>query len=165
MRINRQIVSMPLSAAFGILPPMPATWESRDLPVLKAAVELYEEKGRGPRVSAIEERTGFDHDTVQRALRVLYTEPYFEQVRTASGAGFIVVGKPTSAALRVAGQWPTPETQVERLIAAFEAAADDESRPKEERSRAKQVGLLLTGALSQVAIGALGGAGGNMLTG
>ncbi|MCU1698974.1 MAG: hypothetical protein JWR34_5037 [Mycobacterium sp.] len=148
-----------------ILQHMPATWESRDLPVLKAAVELYEEKGRGPRVSAIEVRTGFDHETVQRALRVLYTEPYFEEVATASGVGFIVVGKLTSAALRVAGQWPTPETQVERLIAAFQAAASDESRSDEERSRAKQVGLWLTGALSQVAIGALGGAGGNLMTG
>lgn len=156
---------MPLSVSFGILPRMPATWESRDLPVLKAAVELFEEKGRGPRVSAIQARTGFDNDTIQRALRVLYTEPYFEEVRTASGVGFINVGKPTSAALRVAGQWPTPETQVERLIAAFQAAADDESRPEEERSRARQVGLWLAGALSQVAIGALGGAGGNMLTG
>ncbi|MGH3584470.1 MAG: hypothetical protein ACRDUB_22975 [Mycobacterium sp.] len=76
-----------------------------------------------------------------------------------------MVGKPTSAALRVAGQWPTPEAQVERLIVAFQAAADDESRSEEERSRAKQVGLWLAGALSQVAIGALGGAGGNMLTG
>lgn len=149
----------------GILPRMPSTWESRDLPVLKAAVELYEEKGRGPRVSAIAARTGFDQDTVQRALRLLYTEPYFEEVSTASGVGFIIVGKPTSAALRVAGQWPTPETQVERLIAAFQAAADDESRPDEERSRAQQVGLWLTGTLSKIAIGALGGAGGNLMTG
>jgi hypothetical protein len=154
-----------VSVGSGILQHMPSTWESRDLPVLKAAVELYEEKGRGPRVSAIAARAGFDEDTVQRALRVLYTEPYFEDVRTASGAGFIVVGKPTSAALRVAGQWPTPETQVERLIAAFHAAAEDESRPEEERSRAEKVGLWLAGALSQVAIGALGGAGGNLLTG
>ena len=61
--------------------------------------------------------------------------------------------------------WPSPEVQLERLIAGFEAAAADESRPEEERSRAKQVGLWLTGALSQIAIGALGGAGGNLMTG
>ncbi|OBF42818.1 hypothetical protein A5719_10255 [Mycolicibacterium peregrinum] len=144
---------------------MPDTWESRDLPVLKAVVDLYEEKGRGPRVTAIEARTGFDNDTIQRALRVLYTEPYFEEVSTASGIGWIIVGKPTSAALRVAGQWPTPENQVERLIAAFQAVAADESRPEEERSRATKIGLWLTGALQQVAIGALGGAGGNLING
>ncbi|MCA4727383.1 hypothetical protein [Mycolicibacterium fortuitum] len=144
---------------------MPDTWESRDLPVLKAVVELYEEGGRGPKVSAIEDRTGFDHDTVQRALRALYTEPYFEEGKGAWGPGLLMVGKPTSSALRVAGQWPTPENQVERLIAAFQAVAADESRPDEERSRATKIGLWLTGALQQVAIGALGGAGGNLING
>lgn len=144
---------------------MPDTWASRDLPVLKAAVELYEENGRGPRVSAIEARTGFDHDTVQRALRALYTEPYFEQGKGSWGAGLLMVGTPTSAALRVAGQWPSPETQLERLIAALEAAADDDARPEQERSRFKQAALWLGGTASQIAIGALGGAGGNMMTG
>jgi outer membrane protein assembly factor BamA len=141
------------------------TWHNRDLPVLKAAVGLYEEKGRGPRVSAIEARTGFDQETVQRALRALYSEPYFEEVRTASGVGFIVVGRPTSAALRVAGQWPTPEAQLERMVAALEAASDDDARPERDRSRFKQAALWLGGAASQVAIGALRGAGGNVMTG
>ncbi len=141
------------------------TWNNRDLPVLKAAVELYEEKGRGPRVSAVEERTGFDPDTVQRALRALYSEPYFEEVRMASGVGYIMVGKPTSAALRVAGQWPTPEAQLERMVAALEAAANDEGRDEEERSRFQQAKLTLKGAAYQIAIGALGGAGGNLVTG
>jgi hypothetical protein len=70
-----------------------------------------------------------------------------------------VVGPPTSAALRVAGAVPSPEVQLERLIAAFEIVAADKSRLQEERSRAKQVGLWLTGAPSHVAIGALTGAG------
>ncbi|MFN3002214.1 hypothetical protein [Mycolicibacterium wolinskyi] len=82
-----------------------------------------------------------------------------------SNGGIQWVGEPTGAALRVVGQWPTPETQLERLIAAFQAAAEDQSRPEEERSRAQKVGLWLTGALSQVAIGALGGAGGNLING
>ncbi|MFN3002213.1 hypothetical protein [Mycolicibacterium wolinskyi] len=43
---------------------MADTWESRDLPVLKAAVELYEEEGLGPTASDIEARTGFDEETV-----------------------------------------------------------------------------------------------------
>lgn len=55
--------------------------------------------------------------------------------------------------------------QLQRLIEAFEAVAADESRPEEERSRAKKIGLWLTGALQQVAIGALSGAGGNLMTG
>lgn len=141
------------------------TWTNRDLPVLRAAVELYEEHGRGPRVSAIEARTGFDTDTVQRALRALYTEPFFEKSAGSWGGGMIMVGAPTSEALRVAGQWPSPEGQLERLIAAIEDAAEDSTRQDEERSRLGQLALSLRGAAYQIAVGALGGAGGNMMTG
>jgi hypothetical protein len=144
---------------------MTDTWATRDLPVLRAAVELYDEQGRPPRSTDLERVTGFDKETVQRALRALYSEPFFEPGVESSGNRIIFVGNPTSSALRVVGQWPSPEVQLERLVAAFEAVAADESRPEEERSRAKQVGLWLTGALSQIAIGALGGAGGNLMTG
>ena len=135
------------------------------MPVLRAAVDIYEQTGRTIKPREIEQKTGFDEETVQRALRSLSRQPYFEKTTGTWGWGTLLVGAPTADALRVAGQWPTPENQLERLIAAFEAVAADEARPEEERSRAKQVGLWLTGALSQVAIGALGGAGGNMLSG
>lgn len=141
------------------------TWETRDLPVLKAAVEIFDRTGHNASAAELEAACGVDKETVQRALRALYREPFFEEGMTAWGGDILAVGSPTSAALRVAGQWPSPEVQLERLIAAFEAVAADEARPEEERSRAKQVGLWLTGALSQVAIGALGGAGGNLLSG
>lgn len=133
--------------------------------MLKAVVELFEATGRGPRVTDVARKVGFDAETVERALRALYTEPYFEKPMGSWQKQFIFVGAPTSAALRIAGQWPTPEGQLERLIAAFEAVAADNTCPEEERSRAEKVGLWLTGALSQVAIGALGGAGGNLMTG
>lgn len=141
------------------------TWESRDLPVLKAAVQLYDEKGRPSRATDIERATGFDKDTVQRALRALYSEPFFERGVESSGNQIIIVGNPTSAALRVAGQWPSPEALLDRLLAALQAAADDEDRPEEERSKFKQAILTLRGAAWQVALGALSGAGGNLLTG
>lgn len=140
------------------------TWTTRDLPVLKAAVELFEENGRGPRASDIAARTGFDEKTVQRGLRALYPEPYFEEGLEARRQ-IVLVGTPTGDALRVAGQWPSPEAQLERLIGALEAAADDESRQPEERSRFKQIALSLRGVAYQIAIGALGGAGGNLLSG
>lgn len=152
--------------ALGILAAMTEdTWHNRDLPVLKAVVARYEQTGRGPRPAALEAATAFDGETVQRALRALYREPYFEKGQKNAGGDILIVGAPTSAALRIAGQWPTPEGQLERLIAAFEAVAADEARPEEERSRAAKLGLWLTGTLSQVAIGALGGAGGNLMTG
>ncbi|UQX10100.1 hypothetical protein [Candidatus Mycobacterium methanotrophicum] len=64
----------------------------------------------------------------------------------------------------MAGQWPTPENMLERLIAALEAAGEDESVAEPERSKLKQVALGLRGAAYQVAIGALASAGGHMLS-
>ncbi|MFN3002211.1 hypothetical protein [Mycolicibacterium wolinskyi] len=144
---------------------MTDTWTTRDLPVLRAAVEIFDRTGRNPSAAELGAACGFDKDTVQRALRALYREPFFEEGMTAWSGDILAVGPPTSAALRVAGQWPSPEAQVERLIAALEAAADDESRQPEERSRFRQIALSLRGAAWQVAIGALGGAGGNLMTG
>ena len=143
------------------------TWTNRDLPVLRAIVDLFEEEEDegGIQPWEIQQRTGFDEYTVRKALRALNRRPYFEDSQVIGSGEIWMVGPPTAEALRVAGQWPSPEAQLERLIAAFEAVAADESRPEEERSRAKQVGLWLAGALSQVAIGALGGAGGDMISG
>ncbi|MCA2244757.1 hypothetical protein JF781_20565 [Mycobacterium sp. WUMAC-067] len=75
----------------------------------------------------------------------------------------IAVGPPMGNAYQLAGAWPTPETRLERLIAALEAVAADETRDDPERSKAKQATLWLGDTLSRIAIGALGGAGGHML--
>jgi hypothetical protein len=141
------------------------TWNNRDLPVLRAVVDIYDRTGRTMRTSAIEQECGLDEETVQRALRALNREPYFEKVTVASGGLILLVGAPTGAAFRVAGQWPSPEGLLERMVAALEIAANDESRDDEERSRFRQVILTLRGAAYQVAIGALGDAGGNLMTG
>lgn len=120
------------------------------MPVLRAAVELYDQTGRNPSAAELEAACGFDRDTVQRALRALYREPFFEEGMTDWSGNILAVGPPTSASLRVAGQWPSPEVQLDRLIAALLAAADDEERPEEERGRFKQAALWLGGAASQI---------------
>ena len=52
------------------------TWTTRDLPVLRAVVDIYDTTGRSIiRARDIETATGFDKDTVQRALRALNTHP------------------------------------------------------------------------------------------
>ena len=140
-------------------------WESCDLPVLKAVVRFYDETGKTPGQRWIQRSTGLDENTVRRALRALHCEPFFEGSATKANGEYFHIGTPTGAALRAAERWPSPEAQVARIVAAFEAAAANETLPDEERSRAKTVGLLLAGTLSKIAIGALGGAGGNMITG
>jgi hypothetical protein len=140
------------------------TWTNRDLPVLKAVVEIYDQTGH-VRASDVERALGLDRDTVQRALRALYTAPYFEEGTATASGDYVFVGPPTGDAYRVAGKWPTPENMLERLIAALEAAGDDETVAEPERSKLKQIALGLRGAAYQVAIGALSGAGGHMLSG
>ena len=135
--------------------------------MLQAVVDIYDDSGAYlTRATAVERRTGLDHDTVQRALRRLNSGPsYFEKVVDASGGEIIMVGPPTADALRVAGAWPSPEQLLQRLITALETAADDDTRAPEERSKFKQAAAYLGSFATQVAIGALGGAGGNVLGG
>jgi hypothetical protein len=142
------------------------TWNARELPVLQAVVDIYDESGSYlTRATSIERRTGFDHDTVQRALRRLNSQPSsFEKVVEASGGQVIMVGPPTAEALRVAGAWPSPEVLLRRLISSLETAAEDETRAPDERSKLRQAATYLGSFATQVAIGALGGAGGNVLS-
>ncbi|SPM40599.1 hypothetical protein MNAB215_2800 [Mycobacterium numidiamassiliense] len=145
---------------------MEDTWTNRDLPVLRAAVEIFDDtQASKVRASQIAKAAEFDDETTQRALRALYRQPYFQEGTESSGSGFIFVGEPTGEALRLAGQWPTPENMVERLVAALEAAGDEESRDAPEQSRFKQAAALLRTGAFQVAVSALGGAGGHMLYG
>jgi len=143
---------------------MEDTWTNRDLPVLRAVVEHYEETGRHmTRARDVEQRTGFDKATTQRALRALQTVPFFQEGTTSGGGEIVGVGPPIGNAYQVAGAWPSPESMVELLIAAFKAAANDENLDEPERTRAQKIldGLLSGG--SKIAIAALGSAGGHML--
>lgn len=101
---------------------MPDTWLERDLPVLKAAVEVFEREGDPMDAYDIAATAQLDPDTVQRALRALSTEPFFGKGQETANGDILWVGKPTGQALRVSGQWPSPETLLDRLIVALDAA-------------------------------------------
>ena len=106
--------------------------------MLRAAVNIYDRTGHDVRARDIEAALGFDKDTVQRALRALNREPSFQDV-VDSAQGVIAMGCPPAGdALCVAGAWPSPENLLERLIAALENAANDDTREPEERSKLKQ---------------------------
>ncbi|WP_100489926.1 hypothetical protein [Mycobacteroides abscessus] len=143
------------------------TWNARDLPVLRAVIDLYETNGGIPITPPeIEAKLGFDADTVQRSLRALDSPPsLFDRLEKDWDGQIIMLGRPTARALQVAGAWPSPENLLEQLIGALNAAAGDDDRAPEERSKLRQAASYLGSFASQVAIGALGGAGGNLLGG
>jgi hypothetical protein len=141
-------------------------WFSRDLPVLKTIVEIHDRTGRGNiRATTVVTESGFDADAVVRAVRALHLGHYLKGGTGSAQQEFLFVGVPTGDALRAVGAWPTPEGQLDRLIAALADAADDEDRGVEERNKLKQVVTGLRGAAYQIAIAALGGAGGNLISG
>ena len=129
------------------------TWETRDLPVLRAIVEASDEAVWHIDLDEIMRRTGFDGDTVQRALLALAAEhpPFFMHTDGSTMAGpFIVdVSSPTGHARRTVGTWPPPpEAWADRLIEAINEAADSEPDP-EQRSKLRR----LAGAVAEVGRG------------
>lgn len=109
------------------------TWTERDLPVLNAIVETFEDSGPGVSPEQIEERTGLDTKTVQRALTALESEepPFLSQLERVLSGQVVFIGAPTGHARRAVGAWPTAEVIAERLVEALAEAADRE--PDEER--------------------------------
>ncbi|GAB3228245.1 hypothetical protein [Mycolicibacterium hippocampi] len=143
-------------------------WTTRDLPVLKAVVRIFMATGEANiDVDYVYRLTRMPKADVQRALRALYAQPFLQEAgkQVQANGEFWYVGAPTGEALRVAGAWPTPENLLERLVAALENAGEDEARDPEDRNNLKRAALWLSGAFSQVALGALGGAGGNIISG
>ena len=122
---------------------MESTWLSRDLPVLTAVVELYEE--RFPSTSSlgrleVAERTGLAHDDVDRAIVALVEAGYLAWVPNRGDdrvASWRITGI-SGSARRLVGQWPSAEELVREIVAALNVAA--ESEPDEAmRSKLKAV--------------------------
>ena len=83
-----------MSANCGTVRVMDDTWTNRDLPVLKAVVEIYDATGRtmfGPR--DIEARAGLDQEVTERAIRALYRQPYFETGTASFGGHYFSSGR------------------------------------------------------------------------
>lgn len=137
---------------------MDSTWETRELPVLAAVVQLCDEDDWGQaEPNQIAERTGLDIADVKKAVyRLLGEQPPFFQVSdstTFEGRDFTSVHSPTGHAQRTVGAWPTPDSLSERIIDALNEAAATEQDPetKSRLSHAADVGKgTLAGVLARV---------------
>src|SRR5437762_8764776 len=133
------------------------TWEDRDLPMLRAFVELWEQTG-GQTVTAqqLQVRTGFDEAIVQAALLALVEEePKLiggYDGAAEPGAWVLTLVSPTGEARRRLGLWPpTPEVLADRLVQALAKAADKE-RDEEKRGWLRKTAAWLGSAGRDVAV-------------
>ena len=123
---------------------MTETWSSRDLPVLRAIVDIYEATGSAMGPDAIESATGFEGGKEQAALRALDSEepPFVTKLERVMTGDIIFVGAPTGHARRAIGAWPTPESIADRLVNALDEAAEREPDPERKGWLRKTAGYL-----------------------
>lgn len=133
------------------------TWDTRDLPVLRAIVEASDEGVEHVEAAEIAKRTGFDDDTVQSALWALAGEQpeFFRHVDASSMQGRYMHAafQPTGHARRTVGTWPSPEQWADLLVKALEEAADnehDEVKRGKLRKLADDAGAVGQSVLSDV---------------
>lgn len=121
---------------------MDDTWAARELPVLSAAATLLESSYMVT-VSDIAQRTGLEQPDVARALDALHpTHVDFRKTETGGDPTFWYVLKVTPEGRRAAGQWPTAEGLVDRLVTALRDAASRERDPERQSQLSQAAGLL-----------------------
>jgi hypothetical protein len=133
---------------------MEETWAGRDLPVLDAVVQLFEEYPRGPLLGQkVVDRMDMDRADVERAVWALSPD-YVILGRQLAADGDIrtqFLEGVTPAARRVVGQWPTAESLVDQLASGIARAAEQEADPERKRhllAAARELG----GAAKTIAI-------------
>jgi len=112
------------------------------MPVLNSVVELLGHSYMVT-VSDIAARTGLELAEVARSLDAM--DPTFVDFRKTETGGdptFWYVNKVTPEARRAVGQWPTPEGLVDRLVQAFNNAADHEEDAERQYQLRQAAGLL-----------------------
>jgi hypothetical protein len=104
--------------------PLPDVWFTRDLPVLRAIVRLVDEPATGsaPYLGAVVPASGLPRPQVVSAAKALVDSGLVEAL--TNYAGEIVRFTAVSAeARRLAGLWPTPQGEWDRLLEQLEARA------------------------------------------
>jgi hypothetical protein len=112
------------------------------MPVLNSVVELLGHSYMVT-VSDIAARTGLELAEVARSLDAM--DPTFVDFRKTETGGdptFWYVNRVTPEARRAVGQWPTPEGLVDRLVQAFNNAADHEEDAERHYQLRQAAGLL-----------------------
>ncbi|MGY1712558.1 hypothetical protein ACI8AC_23910 [Geodermatophilus sp. SYSU D00758] len=118
--------------------PLPDVWFTRDLPVLRAIARLVDEPryGGAPYLGQVVPASGLPKPQVVSAARALVAAGYVEALTNYAGEIVRFTGI-TAEARRLAGLWPTPQGEWERLLEQLAArAANAPSEVERARWRA-----------------------------
>lgn len=133
----------------------PDLWHGRDLPVLRAVVDLVDADNDLLHPSRLHQATGLTEKEIQRSLRALERGGYLTLLRMANGEAVLVRGL-SGEAYRAVGVWPSPDQLVDRVVAALEARAA-ESGDDQERGRLGQAAQTLASVGRDVLVQVLSG--------
>jgi hypothetical protein len=105
--------------------PLPDVWFTRDLPVLRAIARLVDEPKHGgnPYLGQVVPASGLPKPEVAAAARALADAGYVQVLTTYSGEIVRFTGV-SAEARRLAGLWPTPQGEWERLLEQLAARAE-----------------------------------------
>jgi hypothetical protein len=127
------------------------TWATRELPILRAALQLLDTPGNHfAGFADIRERTGLDSDQVFNGVRALESA-YPPYVHVGAGGVHGHIDAVSERARRELGSWPSPDDLLEQLVRALIQAADNESEP-EEKGRLRGAADTLGGMAREIAV-------------
>jgi hypothetical protein len=115
--------------------PLSDTWFTRDMPVLRAVARLVDEPkyGGAPYLGQVVPASGLPKPDVVAAARALMSAGYVEALTNYSGEIVRFTGI-SPEARRLAGLWPTPQGEWDRLLEQLAARAE-QARTDVERER------------------------------
>ena len=101
-------------------------WFSRDLPVLRAVARLVDSPAHGgaPYLGQVVPASGLAKADVAAAARALVSAGYVEALTNVAGEVVRFTGI-SPEARRLAGLWPTPQGEWERLLEQLTARAEN----------------------------------------
>ena len=105
--------------------PLPDVWFPRDLPVLRAIARLVDEPAHGgaPYLGQVVPASGLPKPQVVAAARALMGAGYVDALTNHAGEIVRFTGI-SGEARRLAGLWPTPQGEWDRLLAELAVRAD-----------------------------------------
>ena len=114
--------------------PLPDAWFRRDLPVLRAIARLVDEPAHGgaPYLGQVVPASGLPKAEVVAGARALVSAGYVEALTNYAGEIVRFTGI-SAEARRLAGLWPTPQGEWDRLLEQLTARAENAPTDVERR--------------------------------